>query len=416
MNLDHLLSKLFQFYMDIIANTKDFLSLVQDASFIKMLNESKDPDKLLEELIQEHPKDKESIRLAFDFIQISRSDLTKMNPDDFDRILKNLQKYSGKKTSTRKFPLISIYLRIVAMVLIILSIGSVIVYYHLKKDPLSQFAQSFNAKDGQAIIVLSDGSTQVLSNNESLIDYKSKQGEIIVKNSNENERIGNHTDNKKAVLNQIVVPFGQRHQVLLSDGSVIHLNAGSKLTFPAEFSGKTRVVYLKGEGFFEVNNNPKLPFIVKTDHIDIKVLGTTFNVSAYDDENIVSTVLVEGKVNVSQKDKLLSNDEFVLSPGQGCFYSDVSGKSVVKNVDVNCYASWKDGFYIFKDVPLSEIVNRVHKYYNFSIYIEGDKLANTMISGKLVLSNDITSVMKYLARTVEGRYEKTAEGTFKLNQ
>ena len=171
-----------------------------------------------------------------------------------------------------------------------------------------------------------------------------------------------------------------------------------------------------GEGFFEVYKNAKVPFIVKTDHIDIKVLGTKFNVSAYADEHVTSAVLVEGKVNVSQKNKMFANEQVILSPGQGCFYSDGKQKSVVKTVDVNDYILWKDGLYNFKNLPLSEVVNRVHKYYNITIKVEGDKLSKTLISGKLVLSDEVTLVMQYLSKTMEGSYEKSKDGTYILLQ
>ncbi|MDP2060534.1 MAG: FecR domain-containing protein, partial [Flavobacteriaceae bacterium] len=241
-------------------------------------------------------------------------------------------------------------------------------------------------------------------------------GEVVVKNTEEEERIVNSKAQKNPVLNQVVVPFGQRHKVLLSDGTLVQLNAGSKLTFPAIFLGKTREVYLKGEGFFEVSKNTKQPFIVKTDHIDIQVLGTTFNVSAYEDESFMTTVLVEGKVNVSQKGKRLANEEYTLAPGQGCFYSIHSKSSVVKNVDVNEHVLWKDGLYNFKDKPLCDVVSRVHKYFNRPIHIENEKLASTLVSGKLVLSDDIAEVMEYLSKTVEGKYEVTPDGLIVLKK
>jgi len=216
------------------------------------------------------------------------------------------------------------------------------------------------------------------------------------------------------VINQIVVPFGRRHSITLSDGTQIHLNSGSKLVFPAEFKGNTREVYLKGEGYFEVEKNPAKPFIVKTDHLDIKVLGTVFNISAYGDDQTVSAVLVEGKVNVTQKNKLFRNVEYILQPGQGCFYSLTSDKSEVKKVNLADFILWKDGLYQFHNRPLKQIVEMVKKYYNISITIENEKIANTIISGKLVLSDDSNEVMDYLAKTLEAKYTKTDQSTFRI--
>jgi ferric-dicitrate binding protein FerR (iron transport regulator) len=401
--------------MDKNINKSDFLALVQDEAFINLVNASENPDKLLEELVKENPANSDSIRYAFEFIQVNLSDKTKLNSEDFNRILKNIQNSYRKKPYLRYLNFIP-QLRIAAVILIILSIGSLVIYHQYAKDPLNQFAQSYAAEGNQAMIVLSDGSKQVLKNNESFIDYNSTEGEVLIKNNNVEEIIENKNDVKDAVLNQVVVPYGQSQKILLSDGTLVQLNAGSTLTFPATFSGKTREVYLKGEGFFEVHKNEKIPFIVTTDYIDIKVLGTTFNVSAYDDEHFASTVLVEGKVNVSQKNKMLANDEYTISPGQGCFYSVSDQKSVVNDVDVNNYILWRDGLYKFHDMPLIDIVRRVHKYYNLPIQIEDEKLANTLVSGKLVLSDDFSEVIQYLSKTMEGRYEKTKDGIYILKQ
>jgi ferric-dicitrate binding protein FerR (iron transport regulator) len=302
------------------------------------------------------------------------------------------------------------------MILVILSVGSVIVYQKFAGDPLTQFAHQNVADGSQSMIVLSDGTSQPLKNNDSFIDYKTSNGEVIVKNKDQEVQIDNSITQKEAVLNQVVVPFGQRQRVLLSDGTLVQLNAGSKLTFPATFTGKTREVFLKGEGFFEVSKNAQMPFIVKTDQIDIRVLGTTFNISAYGDDQFVTTVLLEGKVNVEQKDKLFANEKLTLAPGQACFYSVADKHSNVKEVNVTDYVLWKNGLYKFEDMPLREVANRVRRYYNMNIQVADEQLANTLVSGKLVLTDDFAEVMQYLSKTVEGEIEKTKDGIYILKQ
>lgn len=393
----------------------DFISLVQDEDFIRLVIEASDPNELLEELIRKNPENCDSIRYAFEFIQQNRPNKTKISPDDYQKILNHIQAYSDRKYATRFLNVLP-KLRVAAAILVIIAVGSLVAYYQFSKDPLTQFAQSNVAAGNQAVIVLSNGTEQALKDNNSFIDYKSNDGEVIVRNNSDEKRIENKDISKNAVLNQVVVPFGQRQNVLLSDGTLVHLNAGSKLTFPATFSGITREVYLKGEGFFEVHANAKVPFIVKTDNLDVKVLGTKFNVSAYEDEHVTSAVLVEGKVIVSQKNKVFVNERFSLEPGQGCFYSVGEQNSVVKEVDINNYILWKDGLYKFKDLPLSDVVTCIHRYYNLSIQVEGDNLSKTLVSGKLVLSDNITEVMRYLSKTMEGRFEKSADGTYILKQ
>lgn len=393
----------------------DFIDYVQDEDFVRMVMATSNPNELMEELIQKNPANSDSIRYAFEFIRLNISDKSKMNTEDYQKILHHILEYSDKKSAKRYLYFLP-NLRIAAMFLVIIAIGSLVAYYQFSKDPLTQFAQSNVGTGNQAVIVLSDGTKQALKASNSFIDYQSNNGEIVVRKDSNEEKIDNKDISKNAVLNQVVVPYGQRQKILLSDGTLVHLNAGSKLTFPATFSGKTREVYLKGEGFFEVHKNAKLPFIVKTDNIDIKVLGTTFNVSAYEDEQVTSAVLVEGKVNVTQKNKMFANKQFTINPGQGCFYSVTEQKSEVKEVDVNEYVLWKDGLYNFKNQPLSEVINRVHKYYNLSISVVGDTLSNTIVSGKLVLSDNVNEVMQYLSMMMEARFEKTAEGEYILKQ
>jgi transmembrane sensor len=398
-----------------MTNKYDFISLVHDEEFVRSILDATNPDEFLEELIRKNPDYKDSIRYAFEFVQINLSNKTKLNQEDYQKILNNLLNYSRKNSPVRSnhiFP----KLRVAAMILVIVTLGSVIAYFQYTKDPLTQFAHSNLDTSNQSVIILSDGTAQELKNKDSFIDYKSNEGEVVVLKDSLEEKFVNKNTSLKTVLNQVVVPFGQRQRVLLSDGTMVQLNAGSKLTFPASFSGKTREVYLKGEGYFEVYQNEKVPFIVKTDHLDIKVLGTKFNVSSYDDEQETSAVLVEGKVNVSQKNKLFGNIQFDLSPGQGCFYSNNLQNSVVKEVDVNNYIFWKDGLYKFEDLPLSAVVSRVNKYYNHPVKVDGENLSKTLVSGKLVLSDDISEALQFLAKTIEGRYEKLPDDTYILKQ
>ena len=264
------------------------------------------------------------------------------------------------------------------------------------------------------MIILSDGSKHNLSLNDSQIEYRANGGEVVIKKDKQEEKIQNVTTSNAKNINQIIVPYGHRHILTLSDGTLVQLNSGSRLVFPAEFSDSKREVYLKGEAYFEVTKNADKPFIVKTAYIDIKVLGTVFIISAYEDEQMVSAVLVEGKVIVSQKNKLFGYTEKKLNPGQGCFYSSSTRTSEVRNVNLSEYVSWIEGIIPFKDRPLIGIVNQVERYYNKKILIEGDKLANTLISGKLVLFDKVEDVVQHLAKTVEGGFEKNEDGSFSI--
>lgn len=393
----------------------ELLSLLENKHFVQSVRESGNSDDLLDELLKKYPDSKNEILSAFEFIRLSLSEKKKLSEDEFKAMLGTITEYSKareiKKGTVRKFFIQ--YLWKAAILLILFSAGTLLVYYQLKRDPLDQFAQTNTKANDQAMIVLSDGSERLLKDNDLYIDYESSDGEIVVKNANkEEERIRNSGKSGRQVLNQVVVPFGQTHTVSLSDGTVVQLNAGSKLTFSPVFSGKKREVYLMGQAFFKVTRNETMPFVVRTEHISVEVLGTTFDISAYNDENFASAILVEGSVRVSQKNRPILNDEYILKQGQGCFYNIDKEKSVVKDVEVEQYISWKDGLFIFKDMTLMNVVKRLKRYYNKSIQIKDVAFSNTLVSGKLVLSGDFMDVLKYVSKTVEGEIQEENDGSY----
>jgi transmembrane sensor len=399
-------------------NEIDFISLLEDESFVKMVRDTFDLQDQIAFIEREYPKYRaELITFAVDFIKANVSEQKRMSAEDADQILQNIINHTKikKGTEIRHFVFNHFWK---AAAVIVLVVGSSVLYYRYQaKDPLKSFALQETAVQDEAVLILSDGSRHKIDEDDSKIEYSNTGNEVVVRNKREkDQKLANQQDSKEPVINQIIVPFGHRHSVTLSDGTQVDLNSGSKLVFPAEFSGKTREVYLIGEGFFDVRKNEKVPFIVKTDHINIQVLGTRFNISAYADENVTSAVLAEGSITIFQTNKIIKNTLTKLVPGQGCFYSSATSTSIVKQVDLADYISWKDGLFRFKDQPLINVVQRVRKYYNKNITIEGDKLSSTLISGKLVLTDDITSTMNYLAKTLEARYEVTTKGTYVIKQ
>ena len=387
----------------------DFLSLIRDEEFIQLVKSSENAEELLGELKQKYQDNSKSFDYAVEFIQSNLSKKQKLDVRDFELILNNVAVYSSKKKKVNARTIFINNFWKAAIIIILLSVGSIFVYKQMIEDPLQQFAQAEIDESEKGLIVLSDGSKKILEDNDLYIEYDAEKGEVIVKNDNQyGERIKN--PKSKAILNQVVVPYGQTKTVSLSDGTTVQLNAGSRLVFPAVFSEKTRDVFLTGEGYFEVAKNKLRPFIVRTEYIDVEVLGTKFDVSAYTEDARISTVLLEGKVKVSQKNRLFSNIEHILNPGQGCFYTVDKKESEIRNVDLNFYTSWKDGILYFKDISLSEITERLEKYYNETIEIDGKMLANTLVSGKLILSNDFIEVIQSLSLTIEGRFQTIEDG------
>lgn len=179
-----------------------------------------------------------------------------------------------------------------------------------------------------------------------------------------------YTSNLAVDSLEIIAPAGSRTVVQLSDGSEVHLNYGSKLKYPQNFTCDTRGVILLGEGYFNIAHNPEKPFIVKTGKLNIKALGTIFNVQAYPGEEIIATTLVEGKVLV-EKIETYGNLKTIgaMEPGQHVSYN--INKDVVSCTkgSVDKYIAWKDGKLVFKNESLVEVTDRLSRMYNVDFEI-----------------------------------------------
>ncbi len=172
---------------------------------------------------------------------------------------------------------------------------------------------------------------------------------------------------------EVIAPTGSRTMVLLSEGTVVNLNYGSKIKYPRNFTGNTREITLSGEGYFDVSHNPDKPFIVKTGKLNVKVLGTEFNVLAYPDDDIIETTLVKGKVII---EKTISSNQTIqvgtMVPGQHVEYNINSDKITSSKGTVDKYIAWKDGKLVFDNEPIADIAEKLERMYNVEIEVDED--------------------------------------------
>lgn len=209
---------------------------------------------------------------------------------------------------------------------------------------------------------------------------------------------------KKPEFNQLVVPVGKRSSLILADGTKVWVNSGSRVVYPITFEKEKREIYVDGEVFLDVTENKESPFIVRTNKMNIKVLGTTFNVNAYENDAEQSVVLVSGKVNVREKIKKVDRD---LVPNE-MFITPDAGNTSVRTVDITNYVSWKDGLYQFDSETLSVIIKRLSRYYGVEIVLENPQLT-TRCTGKLYLKDDFKTIMEKLSEMFTIRYEFVEE-------
>ena len=258
-----------------------------------------------------------------------------------------------------------------------------------------------NVNDAQ--VIFSDGSIKSIDNKDSEIEVRSN-GEIVI----ESDTVIHETPAKeKSKLTHIVMPYGKQTQLQLPDGSTVYVNSGSKLSFPTQFTGNTREIYLLGEAYLRVQQDVHKPFIVHTPEMDVHVTGTEFNVSAYPDDDFVQTVLLEGKVSVRKNGMFSSAIEIV--PGEGAFMNKKSGEVTTERVETNQYASWIYGYIICNNERIEEITKKIERYYNCKINIPANISAITF-SGKLDLKEDVQKVLETVAFASSLKMEQTENG------
>lgn len=214
-------------------------------------------------------------------------------------------------------------------------------------------------------LVLENGDIQILSPNGDQQIIK-KNGEVVASQKENQISYSSDKSINKLVYNEIKIPYGKTFVITLSDGTVVNMNAGSSLKYPVQFiKGHNREVVLAGEAFFEVTKDKKHPFIVKTRGVDVKVLGTKFNVSSYKEDAEINTVLVEGSVSLSSA--TVPNEKEMLVPGEKGTWSNQKSGIAVEKVDTRIYTEWMTGELVFRKATFRDIIIKLERTYNVTI-------------------------------------------------
>lgn len=230
--------------------------------------------------------------------------------------------------------------------------------------------------------------------------------EAIVSHNEEGVTINQDTlmasgEKSEIKYNQLTVPYGKRSSLKLIDGTTITVNAGTRVIYPEHFVGLKREIYVDGEIFADIAHDKKKPFIVNTSDLSVEVLGTKFNITAYENENDKSVVLVEGLVKVfHDKNK---KEGSVIVPNQQLLLTSVGEK--IQYVDVDNYISWVYGLYSFNNESFDTILSRVSRYYGVKIVSDTRGTESLTCSGRLDLKEELETVLNNLALTTELKYK-----------
>ena len=379
-------------------NRKDFIRYLKDDKFIEWkLFQTDELNLYWAEFLEKNPKEKDNIVLAdqhFQRIRFSSDGLSKeIKLGALKRLEQSLNEFSRKRRIFR-----CVYIGAASVAILILSVVCInkIESRFFDKQMASNDYIVGSELTSEDILFISGNKTESFKNDIDIqIDGNKK---ARVKDGNDEEK---NVDIVQDAINKLIIPYGKRSKVVLSDGTKVWLNSGSTLEFPTRFSENSREIKLSGEIYIEVTQDKKKPFLIHTPEYNVRVYGTKFNVSSYSGSTS-SVVLVEGSVGLQSANK----KELYLSPNEQAVYTG-SGTFKTKKIDVNPFICWKDGYLIFEDTPISEVLSRISRYYNLSFNYEKDTtLKEQTCTGKIILSDNLDNVLTTLSLISSTQYRK----------
>jgi hypothetical protein len=304
------------------------------------------------------------------------------------------------------------WIAIAASILLFISIGSYFAI-HKKVMPPQQLAKNRALKNdiksnNKATLTLANGKKIVLDDARN--GKLAVQGNVAITKANDGRIIYDTTGKVLRTVatgpiayNTITTPKGGQYQVILPDGSFVMLDAASSITYPSAFTGKKREVQLMGQAYFEVAKDPAKPFRVNVDNKQqIEVLGTHFNIQAYQDDGNIKTTLLEGSVKL-----VYSNKQAILKPGQMAI-NDPGKSLLIKEADIYEVMAWKNNLFIFNNENIKSIMKRLARWYNVDVVFDGD-MEKVNFYGNYSRAKSLSNLLKYIELTekvhfkIEGR-------------
>lgn len=254
-------------------------------------------------------------------------------------------------------------------------------------------------------LLLHDGSKQILSQKVKDSIQTSFNAIIGYLNKGKLQYLKQSTD-KILTFNTIKVPYGKQFSLILSDGTKVEMNSGSSLRYPVTFLKKgTRNVFLEGEAYFDVAKNSNNPFIVKTNDLKVKVLGTRFNISAYQEDEAIFTTLEEGLVEVYNNS---NENKIQLAPNEQSFWNKNDRNLQKRVVDISPFLSWREGRIIFKNTRFNTIVKKLQRKYDVIIINNNSQIENEKFTA--VFDNEkIEQILHYFSESYEFKYRRNGK-------
>ncbi|GAB7087180.1 FecR family protein [Marinifilum fragile] len=353
---------------------------------------SDDQTKNLKEWLVDSDENKERYR------EIVRAYYRLGNIQNWDQInvLSAKRRINSKITGKKRI----VQWSVAASIALLLGLGLTFLVNNFTQE--QKLAQVTRIEPGQkgAELILSNGKKYQVMNTQKVL--KEKDGSTLqidtLKGIVYNK---DAAKSKELIYNTIKVARGQEFNLQLADGTKVWLNADSELKYPVQFTGKSRKVYLKGEGYFEVAHNRQKAFIVNSFDQDLRVYGTKFNVNAYD-KRLIKTVLVEGSIGVKIAER---TEEKRMKAGDLLNANTVEGNMTTEQVDVYPYIAWKDGNFLFNNESLEEIMLRLERWYNVKVFFADNSARDIQFIGDMKRYTEINKLLYFIEKSSGVKFE-----------
>jgi transmembrane sensor len=282
-----------------------------------------------------------------------------------------------------------------AIVILAFGIGGYFVFFNkprkeIVQSPIKQqFKKDIAPGSNKAMLTLSNGSTIILDSAHNGMLAKQGNSKILKLNSGQ---LAYNTLNEKpteVLYNILKTPRGGQYQLQLPDGTHVWLNASSSIKYPTAFTGKKREVEITGEAYFQIAKNPRQPFIVTVNGMEVQALGTEFNINSYNDEASVNTTLIEGSVKVTS-----DNVGVILGLDQQSQLKN-GRLRLIKKVNTEEITSWKEGLFHFESADLKAILRQFSRWYDVDVVYEGE-IKNRKFFGIVSRSSTLLNVLEML--------------------
>ncbi len=340
-------------------------------SIIKYLNSEASISEM--EQLESWLQDDHNHQIFKDYVKLNY--LIDINTAAFDdrKVLEALAEEMKRDKVIRFRQKTKIALRYASIAVILIS--SALFFYYINSNHSFESDRTIN----EVVLKSENGNINVLSQSGQS-QIKDRNGNIIFEKKNNNLVYASESSTQKLNYNTITVPYGRQFSLELSDGTKVQLNAGTSFRFPVQFiEEQNRQVFIEyGEAFFDVAKDTSHPFVVSKNNMDITVLGTQFNVSAYPEDDEITTVLVEGSVRLNQTNK--NTNDVLLEPGFKALWSTQKDSFDISAADIEFHTGWRNGKIVLKSLEFSKMIKKLERHYDVVIDNNDDSLNQDIIT------------------------------------